>query len=110
MAYTDFVFFDESSAGNYSTVFRNMLDQGELVLHVELLSGSAVDIDIECQVDIESDDWEPLFAVDLSHIDAVTKITLPGIYSIGMNGIRKLRLKNNGTAGSVKVYGPLVDR
>lgn len=107
MTRQDFLFLNAKSGGE-SKVLRVTEGSADMTLQVELLSGSSCNLTVLGQTDILANEWEPIFAVDLTHLDAVTEITQEGIYSIPVGGIMGVKIVNSGTAGAVKAYGRIL--
>ena len=107
MTRQDFLFLD-STSGAASNELRVTEGSEELTLQVELLSGSSCSLTVMGRTDILADAWQPLFAIDLSHLDAVTEIVEDGIYSIPVGGIMGVKIVNGGTVGAVKAYGRIL--
>lgn len=104
MTRQDFLFLDARSGGE-SQELRVTEGSQEMTLQVELLSGSTCNLTVLGRADILEEAWQAIFAVDLTHLDAVTSITKDGIYSIPVSGIMGIKIVNGGTAGTVKAYG-----
>lgn len=103
MTRQDFLFLGARSGGE-SQELRVTEGSEEMTLQVELLSGSECNLTVLGRTDILEEAWQTIFALDLSHIDAVTAITQPGIYSIPVAGIMGVKIVNGGSAGTVKAY------
>lgn len=97
----NFTFFDETSTESESKECTNGSAK-ELVLEV---NGDSVDLQV---LGMAQDEYYPLFVVNLTTLDITDAITAEGSYILSAEGMRKLKIINNGTAGSVTVYGKLV--
>jgi len=54
-------------------------------------------------------DWFPLAAINLSNFAAVKgSFTTPGIYEIGIVGIRELRARVESAEGNVSMFGQII--
>jgi hypothetical protein len=55
-------------------------------------------------------DWVSLGGINLTDFTAVTgAFTTPGIYEIGIPGIRELRVRVNKADGPVTIFGQIID-
>lgn len=100
----DFLFLDETS-GAESNVMKVAEGSVDMTLQVESLGEDAISLVVQGRVDEQSEDnWQPICALDMTHIDAVTTIVAEGIYAIAVGGVREVRIVNNGTVGGVKAY------
>lgn len=100
----NFKFFDNEANVKESNVLANT--QGSiLVLQV---SGDASNFKINAygQVDLESNDYAKLQAINVESYDISQDITSNGIYNISIDGISKVYLDLSAiTSGQVTVYG-----
>jgi len=95
-----FTFFDANSTEKESKECINGSAK-ELILEV---SGSGINLDVK---GMAQDEYYSLFAVNLTTIDVVNTITEAGSYILSAEGMRKIKIINNGSTGVV-VYGKLV--
>ena len=104
MTKQDFLFLDARS-GEMSEVMNVVDGSSEMMLQVGQLGEDEVKLTVQGRADLLSDDWQPIMAVDLSHVETVVEITAAGLYFVPIGGIMQVRVSNGGTAGTVKVYG-----
>ena len=72
-------------------------------------SDSSVDLSVYGLVDNESNEWHELGAISLIDYEPITPIDAAGAYAFVVAGINKVKVVNNGTAGSCVVFGTLSD-
>lgn len=102
----DFIFFDETSTDTISNPMCNPNRGEELVFQV---TGDDVNIIMYGIADIkEEDEVHPLMCINLTDMSVNNEIREAGIYVAPAQGISRFICENNGTAGSVKVYGKLL--
>lgn len=97
----DFLFLD-STSGTYSNELAIIPESEEMTLHVEAISGIP-NLTIQGKVDAMGD-WQMIGAVKLSDYSVVSTLNAVGIYSVPVGGIKRIRIKNNGTVKKVKAY------
>ena len=106
MVLKEFLFLDETSSA-ISNVFA-ILNQGSS-LNIQVSGASSINIVVEGQLDNQSNSWATIAAVNLADLSTTSNITSTGIYSIAVDGLKYVRIKNNGAAGTVRVYGALTE-
>ncbi len=106
----DFIFFDGSSTGTTSNAFAVPYGASELTLQVEDLTGGGVDLTLEGTTEIgASGAWSSVCVVSLKDFSAGAGIRAEGIYSAAAGGIRRFRMQNGGTPGTVRVHAAAVN-
>ena len=103
-----FLFLDGNSTASSSPLIVNSKG-GTLKLSVEKLSNVSVDITVKGKIDKASSTFFDIAVFKLADFSTITKINDEGLYAIDVNGISEIKLVNNGTAGSVKALGVVVD-
>ena len=102
----DFLFFDSTSTTTTSNNFS--LPYGTETVAVQV-DGLSVNVSIEGTTEFDGNgEWYPLTAVNNDGYNAVQSIVSAGIYSVSGEGIRMIRMKNAGVAGSVKAHAVAV--
>lgn len=102
-----FKFFDAITTSAESNSLLNLYDGSQLVIQVE---GTATSFSIEVQglVDGESNVYRPLAIINNFDFSILQEITEKGIYSIGVDGITKIKLNLISiTGGNLTVFGKL---
>lgn len=103
-----YTFLDEKSTTNVSQPMVNSNEGVALDLQVTDLSGSGVNVDLECRADMTNpNEWHKVGAISLLNYKIYKTITESGLYQISLDGLMYCRVINNGPVGSVKVYGAL---
>ena len=106
MVSKEFLFLDETSSA-ISNVFA-ILNQGSS-LNIQVSGASSISIVVEGQLDNQSNSWATIAAVNLADLSTTSNITATGIYSIAVDGLKYVRIKNNSAVGTVRVYGALTE-
>lgn len=101
-----FKFFDFNSTNTTSSAFANPNRGEALTLQVEAGESASFSIKVEAMNDMaRPDSWFELGILDLKNYKKLNRITTEGIYVVPLEGLAKVRLVNEGTAGGFKVYG-----
>ena len=100
----NFLFLDESDTGGVSNTL-NCTGAKQLTLSVEADAGASVNLEVQGSVDFESDEWFALGAISLVDYEPYEAIEDTGIYAFVIDGIGRVRVQNNGTAGNCVVFG-----
>lgn len=108
MILSGFLFLDENDTTGESNAFSCGAGK-RLALSVEKLESTTIDITVKGKVDGESDTFFDLAVTDASDLSTAASISDEGIYFVKLNGIQQVMVKNDGTAGEVKVFGVLSD-
>lgn len=105
----DFIFFDGSSTGTTSNAFAVPYGASELTLQVEDLTGGGVDLTLEGTTEIgASGPWATVGVIGIGDFSTAESIAAEGIYNASADGIRRFRMVNGGTPGSVRVHAVAV--
>lgn len=108
MVLQDFLFLDENS-GLESNIF-DIGDRGRYIsFQVSGVDSSTISCEIYGIVDVKSDSWVKIASTNASTIATAPAISGAGIYILSVVGLRKIKIKNTGTQGKVKVFGRLTD-
>ena len=109
MIISGFLFLDENDTSGESNPFSCGAGK-RLALSVEKLeSNTTVDITVKGKVDCESTEFYDLAVTGASDLQTAATISDEGIYFVRLDGIQQVIVKNDGTAGEVKVFGTLSD-
>ena len=104
MIYKGFLFLDENDTTGESNPL-SCAEASQLTITVEA-SGS-VDLTVYGQIDLESTEWHELGGISLVTYEAVSPIDEAGAYAFVIDGINRVKVVNNGTAGNCVVFGTL---
>lgn len=101
-----FKFFDAVSTSTESNVLINQ-SSSQLVLQVEG-AATAFSISVVGIVDSETEEYETLAVINNSDFSVSNEITNKGIYTIGTDGIVKIKLiLNSISGGDITAFGRL---
>lgn len=108
MVLRSFLFLDDTDSTGESNPI-SCTNGKQLALNVELItSGESIDLDVMGQIDLDGD-YQTLGVISAIDFATASSISAEGIYFIPVDGIIRVKIVNNGTAGSVKVFGTLTD-
>lgn len=108
MVLQNFLFLDDSDSTGES---NPLVCTGgkQLSLNVELITaGENIDLDVMGQIDLNGD-YHTLGVIGASDFNTASSISAEGIYLVPVDGITRVKIANNETPGSVKVFGNLTD-
>ena len=109
MIISGFLFLDENDTTGESNLFSCGAGK-RLALSVEKLdSNTTVDLTVKGKVDCESTESFDLAITGAGDLQTASSIGDEGIYFVRLDGIQQVMVKNDGTAGEVKVFGTLSD-
>jgi len=101
----DFLFFDESSATTTSNNFSLPHGADNITLQVDAINGASVNATVEGTTELSgTGEWYTLTVLNNTGYAVTEAITAAGIYSVSAAGIRLVRMKNGGSAGSIKAH------
>lgn len=103
-----FLFLDDTDTSGESKAL-NCSDASYLTISVEADATTTVDADVKCRLDMESQQFYACAVTDLSDGTMASSIDDAGLFRLDVRGINQVMIKNNGTAGSIKVFGMLSD-
>lgn len=110
MVIDKFTFFRESSSSDVSNNFMNINKGSALTLEV---SGDATAFSLSIQGIVEdgnNEDWTNLATINMTNFEVSDEIAKKGIYSIGCDGIVRMRANLESViGGNVTVVGKLND-
>lgn len=106
MILNTFLFFDENDTATESDALDCSAAK-QLTLTVEPGTGATINLTVSGKADLGSDEWHELGAISLIDYEPVNPITDGGAYTFVINGINKVKVTNNGTAGNCLVFGTL---
>ena len=105
----DFIFFDETSTTTTSNSFSLPYGTEVVTVQVDAINGASVSASVEGTTEIGgTGEWYPLTVLNNTGYAASESISEAGIYSIAGEGIRLLRMKNAGSAGTIKAHAVAV--
>lgn len=103
----NFKFFESSAAPQTSNVLVNSYNGSELTLQV---SGTATSLAIKVftKADQQNGEFVETQVIGLApEMDLFDEITKNGIYSVGVTGIREIKLELVSSNGDVSVFGTI---
>ena len=105
----NFVFFQDVSSAGESNVWNNP-NKGS-VMTLEVQGSGTLDLEIKGVVNVEyaNPTYTPIAAIDMSTLTKAVKITKPGIYSFGVDGIDKIKAVLNSVSGTFTVFAKVGD-
>ena len=104
----NFLFLDESDTTGESNVL-NCTNARQLTLSVEPASGATINLTVKGQLDFNSDEFFEMGAISLADYEVYNPITDGGVYAFVLDGVGKVKVVNDGTAGNCTVFGRLSD-
>lgn len=106
MILSDFVLLDETS-GATSNPWYLPPEATQVTLQVSELSDKP-NIIVGGVLDTDINDIMGLSVISLADFEILSTIEADGLYVVGVSGVKILYVGNQGTEGSVKVYGVCV--
>ena len=104
----DFLFFDSTSTTTTSNNFSLPYCTEAVTIQVD---GASVNASVEGTTELDGNgEWYTLTSVNNTGYQAVENIVSAGIYTVSAEGIRLMRMKNAGVAGSIKAHAVAVGR
>lgn len=108
MVIQSFVFLDENSQTSTSTSLGNT-NGTLLTLEVIALTEDEVSVVVEGRTEVGEDNWTSLGVIGAKKLNVLEIIVEDGNYFIPINGISSIRVVNNGTVGTVRVFGKVTN-
>lgn len=104
MVLQSFVFLDETSTDGTSNPLGNT-NGTTLTFEVVDLSTEGVSIRVEGKTDSKNDNWTPVATVSYKKLQILETVVEEGNYFAPITGLSSVRVVNNNTVGTVRVYG-----
>lgn len=98
-----FVFLDDTST---TTTSNPLIIANNNMLTIQVEASSTPDVTVYGLTDVEAV-GQHMAVIDCATLKVVETITSAGNYFLPVTGISQVYVENNGTAGSVKIYGKL---
>lgn len=107
MVLQSFLFLDDSDSTGES---NPLVCTGgkQLALYVSSDGADPIDLNVLGQIDLDGY-YESIGVIKASDFSTASYISDEGIYLVPVNGITRVKIENNETPGSVKVFGNLTD-
>ena len=105
---SSFLFFDKASTPSVSKSYRNIkADVASVEFSGTFSSGKFY---FEGKLDLNSPNWTPLVAINLSNYALVSEVTQAGIYELGIEGVQLFRVRiEEISGGEANVYARIVN-
>lgn len=104
----NFLFLDESDTTGESNVLT-CTNARQLTLSVEPAEGATINLTVKGQLDFNSDEYFDLGAISLADYEVYNPIDNGGVYAFILDGVGRVKVINEGTAGNCTVFGRLSD-
>ena len=104
----NFKFFENSAAPQTSNVLVNSYNGSELTLQVSTGTATSLTIKVFTKADQQNGEFVETQVIGLApEMDLFDEITKKGIYSVGVTGIREIKLELVSSNGDVSVFGTI---